>query len=104
MNVKKELSIDIIKIWLMTNNKQQSNEINNFLEKLDSFDLNNYIKAIKFDQLKVPYVPFYKVRTKNYFGIEEMKKGELDFFNTLFTLVNATTKKNKTLTTRNLLL
>ena len=80
MNVKKELSIDIIKIWLMTNNKQQSNEINNFLEKIDSFDLNNYIKAIKFDQLKVPYVPFYKVRTKNYFGIEEMKKGELDFF------------------------
>lgn len=80
MNVKKELSIDIIKIWLMTNNKQQNNEINDFLEKLDSFDLNNYIKAIKFDQLKVPYVPFYKVRTKNYFGIEEMKKGELDFF------------------------
>ena len=74
MNVKKELSIDIIKIWLMTNNKQQNNEINDFLEKLDSFDLNNYIKAIKFDQLKVPYVPFYKVRTKNYFGIEEMKK------------------------------
>ena len=30
--------------------------------------------------MKIPFVPFYKSGTKNYYGIEEMKKGELDFF------------------------
>lgn len=60
-----------------TNNK---NYINDFLTNLDKFDLNDYIKAIKFDELKVPSLPFYIVKSKNYYGIEEMKKGELDFF------------------------
>ena len=40
----------------------------------------DYIKVIKFDELKVPSIPFYKAKTKHYYGIEEMKKGELDFF------------------------
>ncbi len=30
--------------------------------------------------MKVPFVPFYKSTSKSYYGIEEMKKGELDFF------------------------
>lgn len=50
------------------------------MNKLDSFDLNDYIKAIKFDKLKVPNIPFYRSKTRNYYGIEEMKNGELDFF------------------------
>ena len=35
---------------------------------------------IKFDKLKVPSIPFYKGKTKHYYGIEEMKEGELNFF------------------------
>lgn len=54
--------------------------INDFLNNLDNFNLNNYIKAIKFDELKVPNLPFYIIKNKTYYGIEEMKKGELDFF------------------------
>ena len=54
--------------------------INDFLNNLDNFNLNNYIKAIKFDELKVPSLPFYIIKNKTYYGIEEMKKGELDFF------------------------
>ena len=54
--------------------------INGFLNNLDNFNLNNYIKAIKFDELKVPNLPFYIIKNKTYYGIEEMKKGELDFF------------------------
>ena len=67
--------------WLVNNNDEvdQSN-IKDFLKNLDSFNLNDYIKAIKFDELKVPSVPFYKGKTKNYYGLEEMKKAELDFF------------------------
>ena len=54
--------------------------INDFLISLDDFNLNDFIKAIKFDELKVPNIPFYKAKTKSYYGIEEMKRGELDFF------------------------
>lgn len=65
--------------WL-TNNKTNKNYINDFLNNLDDFNLNDYIKVVKFDELKVPNIPFYRVKTKNYYGIEEMKNGELDFF------------------------
>ena len=66
--------------WLSTNSAPTHNYINDFLNNLDTFDLNQYIKAIHFDEMKVPFVPFYKQASKNYYGIEEMKKGELDFF------------------------
>lgn len=59
--------------------KKPENPIGNFLSALNSFDLNEYIKAIRFDELKVPSVPFQLPTTKNYYGIEEMKSGELDF-------------------------
>lgn len=65
--------------WL-TNNKTNKNYINDFLNNLDDFNLKDYIKVIKFDELKIPNIPFYRVKTKNYYGIEEMKNGELDFF------------------------
>lgn len=66
--------------WLSTNSVPTHNYINDFLNNLDTFDLNQYIKAIHFDEMKVPFVPFYKQASRNYYGIEEMKKGELDFF------------------------
>ena len=56
------------------------NQISDFLHHLDSFNLDDYIKVIKFDELKVPNIPFYKAKTKHYYGIEEMKQGELNFF------------------------
>ena len=66
----------------LTNSTSSSSKdyINDFLNNLDNFNLNNYIKAIKFDELKVPNLPFYIIKNKTYYGIEEMKKGELDFF------------------------
>ena len=90
-NHKKELSILFncssseinekkIKNWIIYNKTTNDNEISKFLKNLDNFNLNDYIKVIKFDKLKVPYIPFYKPKTKSYYGIEEMKKGELDFF------------------------
>ena len=66
--------------WLSTNSTISHNYINDFLNNLDTFDLNEYIKTIHFDEMKIPFVPFYKSIQKNYYGIEEMKKGELDFF------------------------
>ena len=63
-------------------NSPSKDYINDFLNNLDNFNLNNYIKTIKFDELKVPNLPFYIIKNKTYYGIEEMKKGELDFFKT----------------------
>ncbi len=66
--------------WLSTNSTKSNTEIDKFLINLDNFNLDNYIKAIHFDQMKVPFVPLYKSSSRTYYGIEEMKQGELDFF------------------------
>ena len=61
-------------------NNNNKNYIGDFLNNLNNFNLNDYIKTIKFDELKVPNIPFYKAKTKNYYGLEEMKNAEIDFF------------------------
>ena len=66
--------------WLTSEIFPVKNQISDFLHHLDSFNLDDYIKVIKFDELKVPSIPFYKAKTKHYYGIEEMKQGELNFF------------------------
>lgn len=58
----------------------QRGSVSAFLQALDSFDLNEYIRAIRFDELKTPTLPFTLPASHVYRGIEEMKKGELDFF------------------------
>ena len=71
---------DQLLIFLTNNKNTKGTKIETFLTNLDNFNLNDYIKAIKFDELKIPNIPFYITKTKTYYGIEEMKKGELDFF------------------------
>jgi len=71
-----------IKGWLLERQVQEetgNDSVAEFLRKLDEFDLNEYIKVIKFDELKVPTVPFQMPTSKTYFGIEEMMESELDF-------------------------
>lgn len=71
---------DQLLLFLTNNKNTKETKIETFLTNLDNFNLNDYIKAIKFDELKIPNIPFYITKTKTYYGIEEMKKGELDFF------------------------
>ena len=59
--------------------KKASDGMDDYLKKLDEFDLNEYMAMIQFDQLKVPTLPFHLPSSKNYYGIEQMKQGELDF-------------------------
>ncbi len=66
--------------WLTSEVTSIKNQTSDFLYNLDSFNLDDYIKVIKFNELKVPNIPFYKAKTKHYYGLEEMKKGELNFF------------------------
>ena len=71
---------DLICNYLTNDTNNNKNYIGDFLNNLNNFNLNDYIKAIKFDELKVPNIPFYKAKTKNYYGLEEMKNAEIDFF------------------------
>ena len=77
---KEQINIEDIKNWIYSSKQKPKTEIAEFLKKMDSFNLNDYIKAIKFDELKVPNIPFYKEKTRSYYGLEEMKNGELNFF------------------------
>ena len=71
----------VLKSWLLERPASDAgkNSVSEFLSKLDEFDLNEYIKAIKFDELKIPSVPFQIPSSKTYFGIKEMMESELDF-------------------------
>ena len=66
--------------WLTSETTPAKSQASDFLYNLDSFNLDDYIKVIKFDELKVPNIPFYKAKTKHYYGLEKMKEGELNFF------------------------
>ena len=46
---------------------------------MDSFNLDDYIRAIHFDSFKVPKVPFQLPVSRHYYGLKEMREGELDF-------------------------
>lgn len=79
-NLSNEKIYNTLFNWLTSEIVPVKNQISDFLHHLDSFNLDDYIKVIKFDELKVPSIPFYKAKTKHYYGIEEMKQGELNFF------------------------
>ena len=66
--------------WLCSEKAEKSDSVGHFLRMLDQFDLNDYIRSIHFDELKVPSVPFQLPTNKSYYGVAEMRSGELDFF------------------------
>lgn len=68
-----------VRDWLIGEHEKHEDNVAQFLEKLNDFDLNEYIKAIHFDELKVPSVPFQLPTSKAYTGIKEMMESELDF-------------------------
>ncbi|MGM9615826.1 MAG: helix-turn-helix domain-containing protein [Oscillospiraceae bacterium] len=70
---------DKIQSWLLEGKGTRTDSLSKFLTKLDEFDLTEYIKAIHFDELKVPSFPFQLPTSKTYFGLKEMMESELDF-------------------------
>ena len=65
--------------WLLNGEAGQPDSTFSFLEKLDEFDLNDYIRAVRFDQLKVPTVPFQLPSFKVHYGLENIRQALLDF-------------------------
>ncbi len=70
-----------IRDWLLEQQYDhgKSSSVSQSLNRLDEFDLNEYIRIIRFDDLKVPSVPFQIPTSKSYYGIKEMMESELDF-------------------------
>lgn len=55
------------------------NNVGNFLQKINEFNLEEYIDAIHFNDIKLPKVPFQLHTSRNYYGLEQIREGELDF-------------------------
>lgn len=76
----KNICQEKIKNWLLTEKGNQGDDVSAFLTKLDEFDLNEYIKVIHFDEMKLPLqMPFQLPTSKAYFGLKEMMESEIDF-------------------------
>ena len=65
-----------LKLWLCSNKSKINKISNELLEKIDTFNINEYSKNNIYVKTKIPKtIP----KTKCYYNIEEMKQGELDF-------------------------
>lgn len=69
--------------WLVTHDEPATDALSGFLHRLDEFDLDEYIRAIHFDEMKVPQAPFQLPGSKTYTGIAQMKEAEIDFLKTV---------------------
>lgn len=65
--------------WLSSSKPEDVDYVSGFLRKVDSFNLDDYIRVIHFDSFKVPKVPFQLPVSRHYYGLKEMREGELDF-------------------------
>ena len=74
-----ENSFILLRNWLCSGKFETMDYISGFLQKMDEFNLDDYIRAIHFDSFKVPKVPFQLPVSRQYYGLKEMREGELDF-------------------------
>ena len=70
---------DVLRSWMYSEKLEDVDYLSGFLRRVDAFNLDDYIRAIHFDSFKVPKVPFQLPVSKHYYGLEEMRAGELDF-------------------------
>ncbi len=75
---KKERLIKAYLLYGDTSSENNNKSIIRYLEKLDEFDLNDYIKSIHFDKLIVPSFPVSS-SSKHYFGVSGYKTAEVNF-------------------------
>lgn len=74
----------------VTLEKPQNMQMGNFLQKIDDFNLDEFIRVIHFDEMKIPTLPVHFPTTTTYYGLEDMRKAELDFFK-----ITATSKSSE---------
>ena len=71
---------EAVRAWLGSEgNVAVENPIGGFLQKMDEFDLEAFIRQIRFDEIRIPSVPIQLPTTKIYTGLGPMMESELDF-------------------------
>ncbi len=90
---EKSFSIAISK-WLKMHSPdnqydENSDDPTGFLKHLDEFDIDEYINAVHFNDIKIPKAPIDLPKSKYYYGIDEFRKAELDF------LIRTVTSRHK---------
>lgn len=78
-----------VEAWLLQGGSQTSTRVEHFLVFLDDFDLNEYVKTIHYDEIKVPTMPVVVPTSKDYYGLSGMREAELEFLK-----VTATSRKS----------
>lgn len=66
--------------WLVSEEVDYSESVDSFLHKMNDFNLDEFIEAIHLNDIKIPTVPFHFPVSRSYYGIHDMRIGELDFF------------------------
>lgn len=59
--------------------REVESPMSRFLDKMETFNLDDFIRTIHFNDIKLPTAPFQLPTTKEYNGIQEMMESELDF-------------------------
>ena len=65
--------------WLIQTGPSQEAEVEKFLNTLNTFNLNEYIRSLRFDPLSFSGTPVGEER-REYYDVEGLRKGELEFF------------------------
>ena len=65
--------------WLLSGAASQKNPIISFLEKLDNFDLNDYIRAIRFDEVEGAYRSLPASYDQDMLWAGDFRQATLDF-------------------------
>lgn len=69
----------LLKGYILNNdNISEDKNVSVFLKYVDEFDLNDYIRSVHFDEIKIPNVPFTIPKSKVYYGPDGHKAAELD--------------------------
>lgn len=61
---------------------QSAGNMERFLQKMDEFDLEEYIRVIHFDEMKAPTSPIQLPTARFYTGLPELMDAQLDFLKT----------------------
>lgn len=65
--------------WIYGGELKTPNTAENFLKKLNDFDFNAYIRAIRFDEMRLPAAAFQLPMRHNATGLKDMMETELNF-------------------------
>ena len=68
--------------WLYNNKSYAKNVINDFLQNIDTFDIEEYSSLFHSNTISIPSSPFTFQKSKNYYGIQEIKNAETEFIKT----------------------